>query len=332
MHQFIDRADASVITEKLIADGTVNLIYSKIRENSGFLFDLLTSSRISSLLGFFNYDNPLMKTPFKISKIIKELDINMDECLESPSNLNTPRKLFERKIKYWDYRPMDTSCGTVVSPADSRMLIGSFAQDSMLFLKEKFFDYEHLLGGDKTKWLETFQNGDFAIFRLTPEKYHYSHLPVSGKVVDIYEIDGAYHSCNPGAVVSVVTPFSKNKRVVTIIDTDVPSGDKVGLVAMIEVVALMIGDIQQCYSTSFYDDPFPIVKQMTLQKGCPKSLFRPGSSIDVLIFEKDAVEFSQDLLTNQQRTDVQSRYCRGFQKPLVETEVQIRSTIAYRRS
>ena len=31
-------------------------------------------------------------------------------------------------------------------------------------------------------------------------------------------------------------------------DTDIPGGSHVGFVAMIEVVALMIGDIVQCYS------------------------------------------------------------------------------------
>jgi phosphatidylserine decarboxylase len=44
----------------------------------------------------------------------------------------------------------------------------------------------------------------------------------------------------------MVRPYSKNKRVVTIIDTDVEGGTGIGLVAMIEVVALMIGDIVQC--------------------------------------------------------------------------------------
>lgn len=331
MHQYIDRNSSAVVTEKLIADNIVNLIYSKIRENSEFLFNLVTSPRISSLLSFINYDNPLMKMPSRLSKTIEELQIDMSECIEPPSSFKTPRQLFERQIKYWECRPMDNEAGTVVSPADSRMLIGSFAEDSMMFLKEKFFGYEELLGSDKKEWLEAFNQGDFAIFRLTPEKYHYNHLPVTGKVVDVYEIDGCFHSCNPGAVVSIATPFSKNKRVVTIIDTNTPSGDNIGLVAMVEVVALMIGDIQQRYSCKYYEEPLPVAKGMTLKKGNPKSLFRPGSSVDVVIFQKDAVEFSDDLLNNLRRTDVQSRYCQAFQKPLVETEVRVRSTIASRR-
>ena len=83
---------------------------------------------------------------------------------------------------------------TVVSPADARMLIGSFVDTSNLFLKEKFFDLCELLGEDKGAWLNAFSDGDYAIFRLTPEKYHYNHVPVSGVVRDFYKIDGAFHS------------------------------------------------------------------------------------------------------------------------------------------
>ena len=50
----------------------------------------------------------------------------------------------------------------------------------------------------------------------------------------------------------MVTPYSKNRRHVTLIDTDVPGGSQVGMVAMVEVTALMIGDIVQCYSDEKY--------------------------------------------------------------------------------
>ena len=100
--------------------------------------------------------------------------------------------------------------------------------------------------------------------RLTPEKYHYNHVPVSGRVEEIYMIDGRCHSCNPGAVVSMVTPFSKNRRVITVIDTDVPGDTGIGLVAMIEIVAMMIGQIVQCYSESCYSDPKPITAAKVL--------------------------------------------------------------------
>ena len=50
---------------------------------------------------------------------------------------------------------------------------------------------------------------------------------------------------------------------------------------MVEVVAMMIGDIVQCYSDTAYDDPKGVTPGMSLKKGQPKSLFRPGSSTKV---------------------------------------------------
>ena len=226
---------------------------------------------------------------------------------------------------------MDEDPRAIVSPADARVLLGSFADDSSLFLEGKFFDYDELLGIDRSRWLRLFRQGDWAIFRLTPDKYHYNHSPVSGRVLDCYDISGRYHSCNPGPVVVAATPYSKNKRVVTIIDTEVPGGSRVGMVAMIEIVALMIGHIDQCYSAVAYDDPRPIQIGMMIEKGRPKSLYRPGSSTDVLLFEPGRVAFCEDLVRNRFRPGVESRFSQGFGRALVETDVRVRSTIGWKR-
>ncbi len=223
---------------------------------------------------------------------------------------------------------MDDSPEAIVSPADAKTLVGSFLDTSQLFLKGKFFDLDELLSTDRNNWREAFSDGDFAVFRLTPDKYHYNHTPVSGTVLDIYEIQGAYHSCNPSAIVSYITPLSKNKRVVTILDTDVEGGARIGLVAMIEIVALMIGDIVQAYSDTEYNDPRRVQPGMKLLKGRPKSLYRPGSSTDVLLFEKGRIRFSEDIVSNQKRKGIQSRYSQGFGCSLVETDLKVRSTIA----
>jgi phosphatidylserine decarboxylase len=218
--------------------------------------------------------------------------------------------------------------GTITSPADSRMVLGSFDEADALFIKGKFFDFEELLGVLNREWINAFEGGDFAVFRLTPDKYHYNHCPVSGEVVDFYAMEGRYAPCNPSALVRLAEPYSKNYRVVTIIDTDLRGGTGAGLVAMVEVAAMMVGDIVQAYSDDYYDNPREMKKGMHLLKGQPKSLFRPGSSTVVLLFQKGKVAFQDDLLINQHR-DIQSRYSTGLGRPLVETEVMVRSGIAY---
>jgi phosphatidylserine decarboxylase len=331
LHQYIDRDTSEVKTENLYYDRLINGLYSSVKEQNPVLFKALTSARATAVLGFLNYDFPLKHYFYSPFKLAKTLAVDLDECFDPPSKLNAPRKFFERKIKYWQNRPMTSDPKVVVAPADSKMLVGSFSEQSLLFIKEKFFSYQDLLGSSSKGWLTSFDGGSFAIFRLTPDKYHYNHTPVSGRVVDFYQLSGAYHSCNPGAVIHMVQPYSKNKRVVTIIDTDVEGGTAIGLVAMIEVVALMIGDIVQCYSERRYDFPKKIEPGMMLSKGQPKSLFRPGSSVDVLIFQKDKITFSKDIVANLHHQHASSRFSLGFGKPLVETEVKVRSQIGARR-
>ena len=326
-HQYIARDSGILCDEPLFADRLIKLMYNGVRENAPILFRLLTSPRMTDVLGFINYDLPFGPNGSACGRFLKQLNVDPDECLAGAGELNTPRKVFERQIRYWDCRPMPDDPSVVVSPADARVLVGSCRETSSLFIKDKFFSFEELLGGDKVLWIDAMRDGDFALFRLTPDKYHYNHSPVSGEVIDFYEIDGAFNSCNPSAIVTVATPYSKNRRVVTIINTDVKGGTGVGLVAMVEVVALMIGDIVQCYSAQGYRDPKLVVPGMFLDKGQPKSLYRPGSSTDILIFQRGRLGFAADLLANQTRTDAISRFSKGFGAQLVETDIRVRASL-----
>jgi phosphatidylserine decarboxylase len=325
-HQYIERDSGFARSEALFGDRLIGLLYHKVREHAPSLFRLVTSPRVTDILGYVNYDLPFGAGSSACSRFLRELNVDLEECLDPPERLDTPRKVFERRLRYEECRPMPGEKGAVVSPADARVLVGSCRETSALFIKDKFFTFSELLG--ENLWRDAFLDGDFALFRLTPDKYHYNHAPVSGEVLDIFQIDGAFNSCNPNAIVAVATPYSKNRRVVTVIDTDVPGGSGVGLVAMVEVVALMIGDIVQCYSDSGYDNPRKVAPGIFLEKGRPKSLYRPGSSTDILVFQKGRIEFAHDLVKNQRRTDVVSRFSQGFRESLVETDIRVRSLLA----
>ena len=328
LHQYIHRETSQLRTERIYADGIIHFLYSRAREDSSVLFQALTSRRMSSFLGFLNFDLPLVPRIAGLKNFVKKMRIDLSECLDSPESMDTFRKVFERKIRYWETRPMPEEERIIVSPSDSKVLLGSFRESSALFIKEKFFQFEELLGEDKPAWLQAFRDGDFAIFRLTPEKYHYNHTPVSGRVAEVYEISGIYHSCNPGAVICVPHPYSKNRRVVTVFQTDMVGGTGAGLVAMIEVAALMIGDIVQASSEERYDNPRPLSRGMFVRRGQPKSLFRPGSSTVILIFQRGRVDFCLDLIANRHCSSARNRFFTDLKFPLVETEVKVRSPIA----
>lgn len=327
-HEYIDRSTGKVQQEKLVGDRLIGALYSPKLENAAWLSSVASSRRISALLGYLNFDNRLSSRASSIDRFLRNRGVDFHELVDPPGTLNTPRKLFERQIRYWDFRPLPQDHACVVCPADSRVAIGSIREGEGLPIKEKFFAFPELLGGTSTPWTRHFQTGDYAVFRLTPEKYHYTHVPAAGMVRDFYAIDGRYHPCNPNAAVQLLTPHSRNRRFITILDTDSAGGAGLGLIAMVEVVALMVGQVEQRYSEIEYRDPRPMVPGMFLKLGAPKALFRPGSSTVVLLFQKDRVRFAEDLHQNQSRRDVRSRYTAGFGQPLVETDVLVRSSLA----
>ena len=328
-HQYIDRATGEVADEHLMANRIIRTLYSAKFENAPLLSKLASSRRMSEVLGYLNYDNALSSRISGMRRFLRSCGIDARELADDVASLDTPRKVFERKIEYWQYRPLQRAERCVLCPADSRVMVGSLGETSGLFIKDKFFQFPELLGGKGSRWTRRFTEGDFAVFRLTPEKYHYTHVPVAGEVADFYAVQGRYHSCNPNAAVQLLAPYSKNRRVVTVLDTDCDGGEQVGYVAMIEVVALMVGQIEQRYSDERYDDPQPLRKGMLLRRGAPKALFRPGSSTVVLVFQPGRVRFAPDLLHNQNKPGVRSRYSLGFGQPVVETDVKVRSLLAH---
>ncbi|HEX4953694.1 MAG TPA: phosphatidylserine decarboxylase [Thermoanaerobaculia bacterium] len=329
-HQYVDRATGGVLTESLFGDRIVRFLYGRAREQAPALFRALTGKAANDLLGALHFDSPLAARLLGNRRFLERQGVDLGECLEDPATFTTPRQLFERKIRYWRCRPLAAERGTVVSPADSRVVVGCLAAGAALPLKGKFFEPGELLGGRRL-WVEAFAEGEGAIFRLTPDKYHWNHVPAAGRVLEIYEVPGTFHSCHPRATVELATPLSKNRRTVTVIDTDVVGGTGVGRVAMVEVVALMIGAVEQAYCGERYDRPQAVRPGLFVAKGQPKSLYRPGSSTTVLLFEPGRVRFEADLEAHRVRLDVASLLSQGFGVPMVETEVAVRSAIACRR-
>src|SRR4249920_1092592 len=134
-HHYIERDTGQICSERPIGDWIVNYLYSKKREEVPFVYQLLGSQWFSGFLGWVNYDFPLGQSISGIRRFLKNCAIDLSECLDKPEELDSARKVFERRIRYWQCRPMTDETSAIVSPSDSRVLMGSFKDTSTLFLK-----------------------------------------------------------------------------------------------------------------------------------------------------------------------------------------------------
>jgi phosphatidylserine decarboxylase len=137
-HHYIERDTGEVCSERPIGDWIVNYLYSKKREEAPYVYQLLGGQWFSGFLGWVNYDFPLGQTIPGLRHFLKNCSINLNECLDKPEKLDSARKVFERRIRYWQCRPMNADAPAVVAPSDFRLLTGSFKDTSaQLFSSSK---------------------------------------------------------------------------------------------------------------------------------------------------------------------------------------------------
>lgn len=325
-HQFVSPDRGGAADDTLLADRVIRFLYSTAREQPSALQRLAATPLISAALATWEFDRPLVNRERTIAHTARRMGIDLRECIDELTSVRTLRALFERRIAYETRRPMSADVGTIVSPADGKALVFGFADDAMLPVKQRFVSARELLG-DEYGFKQVSASAGL-IVRLTPEMYHYVHAPVSGVVIAHKWIEGALHSCNPGALVCFQRPYAMNRRRVIVIDTDVDDGSRVGVVALINVAAMMIGRVDDAYSAHSYDDPQSLYVGMKLTRGQPVALFRPGSSTSIVLWNARRAAHTSYLRRNAGRIDVHSRFSDWLLFPWVETGVAVRSLVA----
>jgi phosphatidylserine decarboxylase len=313
MHQYLSSRGHHVMDETLIMDRVIAFLYDQSCESPTAIQRAVSSAWFTRLIAHWEFDVSLPGGRRAMARRMAELGINTADILEDLAGARTLRPILERKIRYWEVRPMPTQSDCIVSPADGKALPFG-GTDALLPVKSKFIAIAELLGSAIA--MQHFDAGvNGLIVRLTPEMYHYVHTPVAGRVNDHRVIEGAFHSCNPTALVSFDAPYTLNRRSVTIIDTDVAGGSNVGIVAVVCVAAMMIGDIAMAYSAQGYEASIANVRDVYLRRGVPFVLFRPGRSTCIVLWNPARAQFSPTLLTNAAHQAVRSRFSDWLSSP-----------------
>ena len=189
--------------------------------------------------------------------------VDLEEAALPPSAYPTFGAFFTRRLRE-GARPIDPASGVLVSPSDSRLsAIGRVPDDGRLEqVKGQSYGIDALLGSEDDA--ARFRAGHHATLYLSPAMYHRVHSPVDGEVVAWRYVPGRLFPVNAAGVRSVPGLFTRNERVVVLLETAAH-----GPVAIVLVGAANVGRI----SLAFAD--------LVTNRGHAPGVFRPTPAIPI---------------------------------------------------
>ncbi|OAX36809.1 hypothetical protein K503DRAFT_276257 [Rhizopogon vinicolor AM-OR11-026] len=228
------------------------------------------------------YDSP--ESARDIPSFIEFHRLKVDEILEPISSFKTFNDFFYRKLKP-SARPVENPDDPrrLVSPADCRLMVFSTVSEATkLWIKGREFSVARLLGDVYRDEADNYIGGALAIFRLAPQDYHRFHVPVDGRIGEMRDVKGEYYTVNPQAVRSALDVFGENVRKIIPIDSP-----QFGRVMVVCVGAMMVGSIKTT-----------VEEGQDVKRGQELGYFAFGGSTLVVLFERGAVEWDEDLVIN----------------------------------
>ncbi|KAI0245970.1 phosphatidylserine decarboxylase-domain-containing protein [Lactifluus subvellereus] len=228
------------------------------------------------------YDSP--ESAREIPAFIQFHNLKVDEILDPLSSFTTFNQFFYRKLKP-DARPVEMADdpNRVVSGADCRLMaFETISEATRLWIKGREFTVTRLLGDAYKDQAERYVGGALVIFRLAPQDYHRFHSPVDGTIGPMTYISGEYYTVNPQAVRTTLDVYGENVRKIVPIDSP-----QFGRVMAVCVGAMMVGSIKTTVSEGDF-----------VRRGQEFGYFAFGGSTIVCLFEKNVVEWDEDLLIN----------------------------------
>ena len=261
------------------------------------LTELLIKKKLASRLYGKYCDTTFSKR--KISKFIKDFDIDMNNVKKSENQFSSFNDFFIRELNS-NARPMDKNHMSLPSPGDGRLFAyENISMNNLVQVKGITYSLSELLGDNDIA--KEYNNGVCIVLRLCPTDYHRFHFIDSGIPGKNNIIKGNYYSVNPMALERIPKLYCQNKR-----EWSVFKSDNFGDVIHVEVGATCVGTIVQSYSPN-----------KKVNKGDEKGYFKFGGSTTILFFKKDTVSICEDILKQS---------AKGF-----ECKVELGETIGYKK-
>ncbi len=231
---------------------------------------LVASPALSALCGAF-LSSPLSRP--LIGPFARSNGIDLAQYLGRP--YRSFNDFFTRPIKP-ELRPVEQGANAFISPCDALLSVYEITDGAVFPVKQSRFGVSELLGGDAAS--ARFAGGLCLVFRLCVDNYHRYCFVDSGRRCGGAFIPGRLHTVRPIAL-EALPVFTQNAREYTLMETE-----NFGLVAQIEVGALLVGKIENRPGVESF------------RRGEEKGMFRFGGSSIVLLLEKDRVELKDGFI------------------------------------
>lgn len=247
---------------------------------------LLPKILITRIVGFFTSCKlPSWILQRFIKKFIKSYNINMEES--QPAEFKTFNDFFTRAIRP-ECRPINSIENMIVSPVD-----GTIAQFGIItnntLIQAKGIDYPLDKLVVLPEYANYYANGSYITIYLSPSNYHRIHTPADGEIRELLYVPGVLYPVNFFAVQNFPGLFTKNERLLTILDHP-----QHGKIAVIKVGATIVGKIKVTYDTVEARHTKKIIhktyENIFMKKGDELGRFQMGSTV-ILLFPPNTIEW-----------------------------------------
>ena len=226
----------------------------------------------------------------KIPAFIKKYNLDSSSFVKPVIQFQSFNDFFIRELRP-EHIPFNPLPDSICSPCEAQLEICRCVDSSDNFkVKGITFSLGRLIG--KTEITRQFCGGDICTFYLAPQYYHRFHFPVGGEWRQHWVMGHRLFAVNEFSFRNGFRPFDINVRH---INTLWHHGLEEFL--YIEIGATMVGRIHQCQPLTTKNGSS--VPRM-VKKGEQKGFFSLGGSAVLIIFMKNKINFSQDILEKNQ--------------------------------
>lgn len=254
-----------------------------------YVMPLLPKDDLSHWVGrFVHHKLPGPLARKSVELFARHFKINMLEAEYPLEHYQTIGELFSRRLKP-GARPIGQ--GPVVHPADSQITEAGRIEKQTL-IQAKGIDYKVTELLRSPYFSADFEGGTYFTYYLCPTDYHRVHSPVDGKIVWSCHVPGEFWPVNMWSVNHVENLFSRNERVVAMIET--PRGKA----ALVMVAATNVGNMTMTFdphiSTKDREGERHVRERaydpgINIARGDEVGIFNMGSTV-VMLYQKGVVD------------------------------------------